>query len=129
MNKFWKMMLGTGLYLLDQSEDFQKTARSARDRASSHLDDLTDAARDKYDIAAERMARASRALRGDDSSSIRNFLLFAAGAGVGAGVALMLAPTSGEEARDAISGKAQEISGKLRNRFSSAEETRRTGTE
>lgn len=128
MNKFWKMMLGTGLYLLDQSEDFQKTARSARDRASSHLDDLTDAARDKYDVAAERMARASRALRGDDSSSIRNFLLFAAGAGVGAGVALMLAPTSGEEAREAISGKAQEISGKLRDRFSSAEEMRPTGS-
>jgi gas vesicle protein len=116
MNKFLKLLLGTSLYLLEQSDN---TTKKARDRAAEHLDDLQDVARQKYQTAANRMARASRAIRGEDSEVLFNLLRFAAGVGVGIGVGLILAPASGEVTRSAIAGRVHEMGDKVRRQFSS----------
>jgi len=44
----------------------------------------------------------------DESSGATNLGFFLAGLGIGAVVALLLAPKSGKEARDYIAGKAEE---------------------
>ena len=123
MNKIFKILLGVGLYLLDQSDSATK---GVRDRATGSLGDLRDAAQEKYEAAAERMARASKAIRGEDSGVLRNTLLFTAGVGVGVGVGLLLAPAPGDETRTAIAGKMHEVGDKVRSQFSA--ERAATGT-
>ena len=44
MKKLLKTLLGTSLYLLEQSDDAQK----GRNRAASRIDDLRDAVQQKY---------------------------------------------------------------------------------
>jgi hypothetical protein len=124
MNKMLKILLGVGLYLLEQSDTATK---NVRDRAAGPLGDLRDAAQEKYEIAAERMARASKAIRGDDSDVLRNTLLFTAGIGVGVGVGLLLAPASGEETRSVLGERVHEMGDKVRRQFSS-ERVAATGT-
>src|SRR5208282_4120378 len=92
MNKFLKLLLGTSLYLLEQSDGATK---NVRDRAADHISDLRDAAQEKYESASHRVAKASRAIRGDDHYVLGNVLRFVAGVGVGIGVGLILAPASG----------------------------------
>ena len=124
MNNLLKVLLGAGLYLLEQSDN---AVKSARDRAAGPLGDLRDTAQEKYEAAAERMARASKAIRGEDNDVLRNTLLFTAGIGVGVGVGLILAPASGVETRNAISGRVHEVGDKVRRQFSS-EPASATGT-
>ena len=124
MNKFLKMLLGTSLYLLEQSDH---TTKRARDRAAEQIEDLHDVAREKYQTAATRVARASRAIRGEDSDILLNTLRFVAGIGVGIGVGLILAPASGEETRTAIAGRVHEMGNKVWRQFSS-ETNSATGT-
>jgi hypothetical protein len=121
MNKIFKTLLGVGLYLLDQSDSATK---GVRDRAAGSLGDLRDAAQERYEAAAERMARASEAIRGEDSDVLRKTLLFTAGVGVGVGVGFLLAPARGDETRTAIAGKVHEVGDKVRRQFS----TERTAT-
>ncbi len=116
MNKFLKLLLGTSLYLLEQSDH---TTKKARDRAAERIDDLQDVARQKYQTAADRVARASRAIRGEDHEVLSNLLRFAAGVGVGVGVGLILAPASEEETRSAIAGRVHEMGDSVRRKFSS----------
>lgn len=124
MNKFLKLLLGTGLYFLEQSDHATK---KVKENAAGQFEDLRDAAQETYETAAKRVARASRAMRGNDSYVLRNALQFAAGIGVGIGVGLILAPASGEETRSAIAGKVQEIGDKVRKQ-SSSEHGSATGT-
>jgi ElaB/YqjD/DUF883 family membrane-anchored ribosome-binding protein len=124
MNKFFKLLLGTSLYLLEQSDS---ATRKVRERAVGEIEDLRDVAREKYETAADRVARASRAIRGDDSQVVGNALRFVAGVGVGIGVGLLLAPASGAETRSVIAGKVQDIGDKVRQQFSS-EGASATGT-
>ena len=124
MNKLLKLLLGTGLYLLEQSDSATK---NVRDRAVEQMEDLRDAAQQTYETAASRVARASRTVRGKDSDLLRNALPFAAGIGVGIGVGLLLAPASGDETRSVIAGKVQEMGDKVRKQFSS-EGASATGT-
>jgi len=116
MNKFLKLVLGTSLYLLEQSNS---TTKNARDRAAEQIEDLHDVARQKYQTAADRVAKASRAIRGEDSDVLLNAVRFAAGIGIGIGVGLLLAPASGEETRNAIAGRVHEMGDKVRRQFSS----------
>jgi hypothetical protein len=88
MKKFLELLLGTGLILLERNQ----TAKSIRRGVAGNIDEISDIAQDKYDIAAERVARASRALRGDDSHAFGNTLRVVAGIGVGVGVGLLVAP-------------------------------------
>jgi gas vesicle protein len=124
MNKLLKLLLGTGLYLLEQSDN---TTKNVRDRAVEQIDDLRNAAQQKYETAANRVARASRAIRGDDNDLLRSALFFAAGTGIGIGVGLILAPASGEETRSEIAGRVRDIGDKVRRQFSD-EDIPATGT-
>jgi hypothetical protein len=124
MNKLLKLLLGTGLYLLEQSDDVTK---NVRDRAAGHIDDLRDAAQQTYETAAGRVAKASRALRGEDHHLLNNGLRFAAGVGVGLAVGLILAPASGEDTRSVIAGRVHEMGDKVRRQFSS-DDAAATGT-
>jgi len=54
--------------------------------------------------------------------------MFAAGVGVGIGAGLLLAPASGEEIRNSIGEKVQDISDKVKGRMS-GQEYSATGTE
>jgi len=116
MNKFLKLLLGTSLYLLEQSDGATK---GVRDRAVDQISDLREAAQEKYEVAADRVARASRAIRGEDNRVLSNTLRFVAGVGIGIGVGLLLAPASGEETRNVIAGRVHEMGDRVRNKFSS----------
>ncbi len=113
MNKFLKLLLGTGLYLLEQDPP----TRNKRDRAAGQIDDFRDDVLRKYDTAADRVGRASRALRGEDNHAFGNVLRLATGIGVGIGVGVLLAPASGQKTRRAIAAKAQEWGDELRKQI------------
>lgn len=111
MNRFLKGLLGAGLYLLEQSE---LASRAARERAADQFEDLRDSAEDRMREAARRVSKASRAIRGKDTSPVMSFLLFTAGFGVGVGTGLLFAPASGADVRSAMSGKVQEFTEKFK---------------
>ena len=115
MNKFLKLLLGTSLYLLEQSDG---STKKIRDRAADRFSDLRDVAQEKFETASDRVARATRAIRGEDSHVLNNTLRFLAGVGIGLGVGLILAPASGEETRSVIAGRVHEMSDKVRRQFS-----------
>jgi hypothetical protein len=94
------VLLGTGLYLLD----------SVRDRVTGRVEDLTDKARDTYETASDRVARAGRAIRGEDSHVMGTVSALLIGVGIGVGVGMLLAPASGGEIRSNIAEK-------VRNKF------------
>jgi hypothetical protein len=112
MNKFLKLLLGTGLYLLEQAPQKNK-----RDSTGGQIDDFRDDVLRKYDTAADRVGRVSRALRGQDSHVFGNALRLATGIGVGIGVGVLLAPASGQKTRRAILAKAQEWGDELRKQI------------
>ena len=95
-NSVLQSLLKTAVYIMDQSAD--KVDRVA-DRA--------------YEIADD----ARTAIFPEDHT-LRNVLLFAAGVGVGVGAGLLLAPASGEETRNSITEKVQDIGEKVKARVS-----------
>jgi hypothetical protein len=115
MKKLLKTLLGTSLYLLEQLDG----AQNGRDRAASRIDDFRDAVQQKYEDAADRVAKASRAIRGEDNHALGNALRLVAGIGVGIGVGLLLAPASGQETRGAIAEGVHQFGNKIRKQVSS----------
>jgi hypothetical protein len=115
MKKLLKTLLGTSLYLLEQSDG----ARKGRNRTASRIDDFRDAVQQKYEDAAGRVAKASRAIRGEDKPALGNAVRLAAGIGVGIGLGLLFAPASGQDTRRAIAGSVQQFGNKIRKRVSS----------
>jgi len=124
MNKFLKLLLGTTLYVLEQSD---QSTRKIRNRAADNIDDLRDMAQEKYATASDRVSRASQALLGEDSHVVGNILSLAAGIGIGVGIGLIFAPASGEETRSAIADKVQVVGERVKKQFST-EEYPATGT-
>ena len=120
MNNFIKSILKTAVYFLDQTDRF---AGDIRDRFSGTVDRTTDRVSDLRDQAQE--------LYEGESHTMRNVLTFAAGVAVGVGAGMLLAPASGEEIRGSIGDKVQDIGDRVRSRFSTGSQTRRsaTGTE
>jgi ElaB/YqjD/DUF883 family membrane-anchored ribosome-binding protein len=116
MNKFLKLLLGTTLYVLEQSD---QSTRKMRNRAADNLDDLRDMAQDKYATASDRVYRAKQAIMGEDSQILGNVLSLAAGIGIGVGIGLNFAPASGEETRGAIADRVQTFGTKVKKQFSS----------
>ena len=110
MKKLLKTLLGTSLYLLEQSDG----AQNGRDRAARKIDDLRDVVQHKYEDAADRVARASRAIRGQDNQPLGNALRLAAGIGVGVGLGLLFAPASGRQTRDAVAVSIQNFGSRVR---------------
>jgi len=97
-NNVLKSLLKTAVYVMDQTSD-------KVDRVSERASDFADDAR--------------TAFFPEEDHTVRNVLLFAAGVGVGAGAALLLAPGSGEDLRNSIGEKVQDISDKVKSRVSS----------
>jgi len=116
-NNLLKSILKTAVYFLDQSD---RVASDMRDRVSDSLDNAADRVSDLRDRAQD--------LYEGESHTLRNVLVFAAGVGVGIGAGMLLAPVSGEEIRGSIGDKVQDISDRVRDRFSS-ETDNATGTE
>ena len=110
MKNLLRTLLGTSLFLLEQSDD----AKTVRDRVARKIDDLRDVVQQKYEDAAGRVAKASRAIRGEDNQALGNALRIAAGIGVGIGVGLLLAPASGQETRSAIAGGVRQFGNEVR---------------
>lgn len=112
VNKFLKSLLKTGVYFLEQSD---RVTTDMRDRVKDRVEDLTD--------------RAGQAFHGQQNHTVRNAICFAAGIGLGVGIGVLFAPTSGEETRSSISDKVQDMSDRVRERFSPPEKRPATGTE
>jgi len=126
MKKFWKIALGTGLFILDQSDRAKKNFGV---RVGDQMDGLRERAQDTYQAAAGSAASATTALRREDDSrdGLWGVLKFAAGLGIGIGVGLLVAPANGEDTRARLAEKAQEFGGNVRQRFGSYN-LRPTGT-
>jgi hypothetical protein len=113
VKNFLKLLLGSGLFLLEQSG----RTTDVRERAAHKIDDLRDAVQRKYEDAADRVAKASRAIRGEDNHVLGNALRLAAGVGIGIGVGLLLAPASGQDTRSAMAGGVQQFGNKVRKQI------------
>ena len=103
-----KLLLGAGLILVEPDKR-EKVASKVKDR----VDDWTDVARDKYEDVVDRLDRVTGAVRGRErvAPKVGTFLL---GMGVGVGLGILFAPSSGEEIRNTISEQA----GNIRDRVS-----------
>jgi YtxH-like protein len=99
------VLLGTGLNLLS----------NLRDHLPENMDDFKDRARERYEIASDRLGRATNVLRGKEESRIFGKVgALLIGVGVGVGVGLLIAPASGEKTRADITDKVSNFSDKVR---------------
>lgn len=98
LNSLLRSVLKTAVYIMDSTAD---SVDRVSDRASRIADDAKDV------------------IYPDRGNALRNVLSFAAGIGVGVAVGVLLAPQSGEELRNTISDKVQDISDKVRGRTES----------
>jgi YtxH-like protein len=112
-----RSILRTTAYILDQvdrASDVSDRVSDRVNRVSSRVSDMAGQARD--------------VIYGEDHT-LRNILLFTAGVGVGVGAGILLAPSSGEELRNSMREKVEDIGDRVRGRFSSGTGSRATGTE
>lgn len=104
LNKLVRSALKTAMYLIDETAD---QVDRVSDRASSFAEDARDAMTFRED------------------HTFRNVMSFLVGVGVGVGAGMLLAPYSGQEIRNSISDKVQDIG----NRVSGHRDTFATGTD
>jgi gas vesicle protein len=123
MNDLVKSILKTAVYFLDQTNAFTS---NVKDRVSDSIDEASDRVSDLRDRASHLRDRASD-FYGHEDHTLRNVLTFAAGVGVGIGAAMLFAPASGEEFREQIGEKVQDIGDRVRSKFSDVRNA--TGTE
>jgi hypothetical protein len=102
--------------------------RSALKTATYVMDQTADQVERVSDRAADYAEDARSAIFREEDHTLRNVLLFAAGVGVGVGAGLLLAPASGEEIRNSIGEKVQDISDRVKERMSNQKYSA-TGTE
>lgn len=114
-NNLLKVLLGTGLYLIDP----------VREHLTDKFSDFSDKAQDTYESTMGRVGdlRDSIGSRFQRPSRLKWMLI---GLGVGVGVGMLLAPMTGAEARESISDRVHDIGGRMRDRFDDA---RATGTQ
>ncbi len=111
------VLLGAGLSLLE----------SLKGGASDKTEDFKSKAQDTYDMASDRVSRAADVIRGEDHPGLGSAAAVLIGVAIGVGVGLLLAPASGEETRSNLADKVQDLSEKVRDRFSREAESA-TGT-
>ena len=104
-----KSLLQAGLYLVDQPES---ATRDLRNRVQSGIN----SAGDRISDVGDRLSDMRDRITGDDDHTLRNVLTFAAGIGVGVGVALLMAPMSGEETRRNVADKFNDVTDRVRRR-------------
>ena len=110
---------GTGLYLLEHSGGAR---RKVRKFLGDQVNDLRDRAKDTYDAALDRAASLSKRFdKKQNHGSGWHVMRFIVGLGVGAGIALLMAPAKGEDTRTKLAEKAQEFGGNVRQRFGSSD--------
>lgn len=95
LDRFVKSILKSVVYVMDEAAD-------RVDRVS--------------DRASELAANTKSVIYPNEGNTVRNIVSFAAGIGVGIAAGLLLAPSSGEDLRNSIGGKVQNISDKIRGR-------------
>jgi len=117
-NNVLRTLLGVGMYMLDP----------LRDRLADRFDDWSDRAQDGYEEASGRLNRASRAIRGEDSSYLSTATALLVGVGIGVGIGMLFAPASGQELRSTVADKVQDVSDKVRNQFSAERRGSSTST-
>jgi hypothetical protein len=117
-NNVLKALLGAGLYLLDP----------VRDRLAGRLDNMAGRAQDSYEEAADRLDRAGRAIRGEDTHILGTLTAVLVGVGIGVGIGMLFAPATGEETRNTIAGKVHDVSDRVKTQFSSERQQPATGT-
>ena len=101
------LLIDGGLYLLD----------SLRERLPDNMDDLKSRVRDKYDVASDRVGRATSVLRGEEDSEMFGKVgALLVGVGIGVGIGVLIAPASGEETRADLADKISDFSDTLRER-------------
>ena len=76
----------------------------------------------------DQAERATHSIRRQEDHSVRNAISFAAGIALGTGGGILLAPASGKATRNSIAEKVQDVSERVRDRFSAAKKPA-TGTE
>ena len=95
LDKFVKSILKSVVYIMDETVD--------------RVDRVSDRASD--------FAQNTRSMiYPNEGRTLRNFMSFAAGIGVGIAAGMLLAPSSGQELRNSISDKVQNIGEKVRGR-------------
>lgn len=111
------VLLGTGLYLLDPLRDrLVERIESFGDRAKDLYETGSDRARDAYETGSRRVRKASDALQGEDGNAWASAGALLVGLGIGVGIGILIAPASGEETRNSISEKVQDLGGKVWSR-------------
>ena len=113
-----KSILKTAVYIMDQADG---AADKLRDRAQKVSAKVSDTASDLADQGREMIV-------GQDNT-LRNVLMFAAGVALGAGAGMLFAPAAGEDLRNSISDKVEDIGDRVRGKFAPAMRPRATGTE
>jgi len=117
MNNLIKSILKTAVYLLDQTDRVAGNVRDqisdALDRTASRVSDPRDRAEDLYE---------------GPSHPVRNALIFALELALESEPPCCLAQASGEEIREQIGQRVQDIGERVKSRFSSASSSA-TGTE
>ena len=89
MNKLFKLLLKTAMFVIDQTSE-------QVDRASDSVSGMIDRGKEMIE---------------PEDNKMRNVISFAAGVGVGIGAAILFAPASGAETRSSIKDKVREFRG------------------
>lgn len=126
--KDWgKMAMKVGLLLTD-AKLWSMINRQLRQRSS----DWSDIARHKYDDwsdeAGDRLHDAGRALRGE-SDWLTPTMTFLGGVGIGLAAGILFTPVSGDEARERIREKFEDVKNKATDIAGEKGFYRPTGTE
>jgi gas vesicle protein len=87
------------------------------ERLSARMEDMSDAVKDRYDEGVSRLKDAHAALHGRNHW-VAPTVGFIGGAALGAGVALLFAPRSGEETREALQDAAMDMKERVKERVS-----------
>src|SRR5205814_752565 len=90
---------------------------SFRERLPDSMDDLKSRVRNTYDIASDRVGRATSVLRGEEESeTLGKVGALLIGIGIGVGIGVLIAPASGEETRADLAEKISDLGDTLRER-------------
>jgi hypothetical protein len=119
MNKLLKSILKTAVCLMDQADN---AASDVRDRVVDRMDQVADQ-------VSELTDRGRKAIYEEEDHTMRNILTFAVGLGIGIGAGILFAPASGEDTRNSVRDRVEDIGDKMRQRFSGGITPRPTGTE